>query len=179
MTKDHIPQDPVESKRLQREADKIEEQTSNNADEIPLNQPFPEEFPQTELLMQAESQQPVVELSPIDDPPISTPPIDEPSEPPQPVNEKVVGGYRVEDLLASVDHPPTLQQTEDYQAASNHKVKLLIAIGTTVVILGLILLMVGFNAWISFLLMLVGAVAVIVSVFAPVGSMTSTRQQTH
>ena len=114
-------------------------------------------------------------ITPKQDVPNTEPPLDKPKEvkpeekDSKPGGDKVVGGFKTEDLLKAPVKVPELAKKDSKKATSNPIVKTLVLIGVVLVVLGLIFAF-TVSTPLGIVLMFLGSVAIIACVFLPIGA---------
>lgn len=84
----------------------------------------------------------------------------------EPATPASVAGYDPASLLKAPLEPPVAEQTEGAKATKSRSVKFLMSIGIALVVVGLLLIL-AFSGVFGFIVMFLGAAAVMVAVFAP------------
>lgn len=155
------------NEELQPTAKKITKAVHDNADAVSLDQPFPDELPAAPS-PPAESNEDDGKpkskemLAPVED-------NEEKEEKPDAADKPtMLAGYKAEDLLAAPSTPPEPVKTEGRHATMNSTVRFLVALGVILLVVGLVLIL-FLNAIFGIIVMLLGGIAVIISVFAPLG----------
>lgn len=153
---------------LQPVAKKVRRDIARHAESIPLDQPFPEELPSAPKPGAREDfeedkkteEEKKKEKSKDEPAKILEPAEDKSEEPP------TIAGYKPEDLLAAPLKPPEPVKTESRRATLTTSVVFLVGLGVILLLIGLVLVFTA-SAILGFIIALIGALAVVASVFTP------------
>lgn len=85
----------------------------------------------------------------------------------EPEDTKTIAGYGVGDILKAPIEVPSPEVNETKKDTSNHKVRFLVMVGVILFLSGVVFILL-LNAVFGFIVLLIGAGAVVTSVFAPV-----------
>jgi hypothetical protein len=153
-----------DEQQLRKTAKKVEKKLAAGSENIPLDQPFPEDLPPTSGTENEVSQ--VAETPPVKEP-VKKKKEDKATED-EPDKEPTVGNYKLSDILKVPIEPPTPVKTEGYKATSNNKVLFLVAVGVILCLLGVFLAIIA-NFFFGAIFVVLGMAAILLSVFAPLG----------